>query len=517
MRDGQQCPGAGMSFQNNLKYAELAWEARVDVLEAGFPAASNVDFEIVKAIAEEMSSREGAYMIAALCQLRDEQIDRTIEALSPAVKYQRARLHVYLPVDPSLMVASLGERATDYAGLERDVHDFIRRATDAGLEVEFSPEGYSRMGENFEFVTNLIRRAVEAGASVINCPDTIGGGSRYQGAEFFVRKMSEHAEIIRTEYPTKNITWSAHCHNDFGLALDNTLAAVFEGPVRQIEGCINGIGERAGNVALEQCVMAIRHFSSCVETDNPFYTTVRTEKLKEISDFVSTHMLPRQPHFPVTGANAMKHSAGGHTNAILKNPLVYQPFEPSVVGAEISLLFGPLSGGNHAKSIIEGFGYRCENSEKVEVAQFIKDFYKERRKGVTDEELLLGYFEFRKAIDVHTWDYSRSSGKSEVRIEGKFFEREGVVQEAHVGRDSALAALKKLIDSRMPGFSIRSHKSESDGAGINAESVSTIVLQDEEGGVYEGKGRDQDIEISAMKALVAAVNIAYTEKNFRKA
>ncbi len=376
LRDGQQCPGAGMDFEHNLEYARLACALRVDVLEAGFPSASNMDFEIVRTICEEVATMDYKPTIAGLCQLREEQVIRTIESLQPLVSFGKARLHTYVPVDPELMPASLGKLADDKEKIIADLYRLTKMAVEAGMEVQFSPEGYSRMKGNFDFTTDLIRAAIQAGATVINCPDTIGGASVFEGEEYFVRKMVKHAEIMRSEFPDNNVIWSVHCHNDFGLAVQNSLNGVVDGPATQIEGCINGIGERAGNAALEQCIMIVKHFSEASGNENPYYTTVATEKLQEISDFVSQHMLPRQPHWPVSGDNAAKHSSGGHTNAILKNPMAYQPFDPKEIGKNISFLFGPLSGGNHAKSIIEEFGYICAEFEKAEIAQYIKNQFR---------------------------------------------------------------------------------------------------------------------------------------------
>jgi 2-isopropylmalate synthase len=356
---------------------------------------------------------------------------------------------------------------------------------------------------------------VQAGALVINCPDTIGSACSVQGNEYFVQKMAHQAALIRKEFPDRSIIWSAHCHNDFGLATQNSLNAVFDGPARQVEGCINGIGERAGNVALEQVVMAIRHFGALANPSFPYFTNVHTEHFGEICEFVSRHMLPVQPHWPVSGRNAMRHSAGGHTNAILKNPLIYQPFDPKEVGKEISLVFGPLSGGNHSQSIVRSFGYDVKDDEKHEIAQYIKDRYQDRRKGVTDEEVLSAYIEYRSPIHIDEIDYSRSKSRSFVLLKGRFFEIEGEMTETHEGQDSALAALKKAIDVRFPGLEIQSHKSSSDGEGIAALSISKIILTDSGGDLFEGTGEDRDIEISAMKALISAVNRAFVDSRFR--
>lgn len=515
LRDGQQCPGAGMSFENNMAYARLAQKVGVDVLEAGFPSASKLDFEIVNAIAAELSANSDSPIIAALCQLRSDQVDKTIEALYPAIKNKKARMHVYLPVDPRLMAASLGEqRAANKSQLLADLDHFVSRAVKAGLEVEFSPEGYSRQAENFDFVTDLIRTAVNAGATTINCPDTIGGASRYEGADYFVEKMKLHAAIIAKEFPSHKVIWSMHCHNDFGLALENSLNGVFFGPALQIEGCFNGVGERAGNVALEQCVMNIKHFGSSFPT--PFITTVKTQHLKEISDFIKNHMLPRQPHSPIVGENAMRHSSGGHTNAILKDPLAYQPFDPNEVGAEITFSFGPLSGGNHARSIIQEHGFVCDESEKAQIAQFIKDIYQDRRKGITDQELIDAYFEFRKPVAIERFSYGKDDSRATVTLEGKFFSKTGKITGEITGKDSALAALKSLIDAEFPGLEIVSHRGESSGRGTSATCISYIVVQGNSADTFAGKGEDQDIEISAMKALVDAANKAYVNQSYRK-
>lgn len=400
LRDGQQSPGAGMSFDDNLMYAEYAHELGIDILEAGFPAASQQDFEIVHAISEYNAAQQSEMMIAALCQLREEQVVRTMEALQPCLSGSKARLHTYLPVDPDLMSASLGKLAKDPRRIIAELHHLIQLAVNEGFEVEFSLEGYSRIQHHFDFATDVIRTAVSAGAHVINCPDTIGGASRWQGKNYFVANMQRHAEIIKKEFPEHNIIWSAHCHNDFGLALDNTMTAVFAGPARQIEGCINGVGERAGNVPLEQCILFIDQFGKEAHQDYAFFTHAKLEKLSKISNFIAEKMLVRQPHWPITGKNAARHSSGGHTNAILKNPLAYQPFDPTHVGNPISFAFGPLSGSNHAKAILEKHGFHCPDKKKIAITQAIKNKYAARRKGITDEELIEGYREYCAQLNI---------------------------------------------------------------------------------------------------------------------
>lgn len=513
LRDGQQCPGAGMSFVDNLKYARMASELGIDVLEAGFPSASKMDFDIVHTIATEIPKTGSKMVIAGLCQLRELQIDKTIEALTPAIPFKQARLHTYVPVAEELLIASLGDKA-DKQEITKNLFTFVKKAVDAGCEVEFSPEGYSRMGKNFDWVTELIFAAIEAGATTINCPDTIGGAHYFEGENYFVEHIKQHAKLVAEKFPNKQITWSCHNHNDFGTAVENSIHAVFEGPVRQIECTINGLGERAGNASLEQCVMIIKHFAHLRDAKNPLFTNIKTEKLQEISDFIAEKMLPRQPHFPVTGANAAKHTSGGHTNAILKNPLAYQPFDPKEVGNEITFVFGPLSGGNHAKDIIEKAGYICYDNEKADIAQFIKNMYADRRKGITDQELMESYFAYRAPIVIEGFNYSRSANQSGIELQGKFFSEQNI-KEQSIGKDSALSALKKAIDKHFPGTEIQDYSSQAVGEGIHASSLSIILLKDKQSHIFEGQGQDEDIEISAMKALIDATNRAYIEQKFK--
>jgi 2-isopropylmalate synthase len=521
LRDGQQCPGAGMSFERNIEYFRLTCALGIDVVEAGFPSASQLDFEIVHAIAEECVKQTHQPMVAALCQLREEQVRKTISALEPVIPIGKGRLHTYVPVDPELLEASLGGHAADKGKIVDDVYRLVKMAHDAGLEVQFSPEGYSRMRENFDFTTDLIRAAVAGGARVINCPDTIGGASTFEGSEYFVEKMKQHAAIIASEFPDKEVIWSVHCHNDLGLAVQNSINGVFDGPARQIEGCINGIGERAGNASLEQCIMILRQFGSSTNRNvnsqaeqTPFHCDARLDVIQEISDFVNKHMLPRQPHWPVTGENAARHSSGGHTNAILKNPMAYQPFDPRAIGKNITFAFGPLSGGNHARSIIESNGYKCDDDEKAKIAQFIKDKSADRRKGISDRELMRIYVEYRQPMNIETVNYGREGDRSSVTILGEFFGDQGQFSCDNSGKDSALAALKTLIESRFGPVKIITHSSRSDSQGINAKSVSQIIVQLEDGSQFEGTAQDHDLEISAMRALIDAVNKAHVYRQY---
>ena len=512
LRDGQQSPGAGMSFDDNIAYADLADKLNVDILEAGFPSASNTDFEIVNTISKRMAERKSDMVIAGLCQLRKNQVEITMNALKPSLASGKARVHIYLPVDPNLAQLSLGHKNIKEQNI-KNVYEFIKIAADKGYEVEFSPEGYSRIGDTFDYVTDIIRAAVTAGATIINCPDTIGGACEREGDGYFVKNMVKHANIIKEEFPDKEIIWSAHCHNDFGLALENSMNAVFDGPATQVETCINGVGERAGNAALEQCVMFINSFGE-QENDN-YYTDINISSLKEISDFIDKKMLTRQPHSPITGFNSARHTSGGHTNAILNNPLAYQPFDPNSVGSEISFVFGPLSGGNHAKKIIEDNGYICKDEEKSLIAQKVKDIYHDRRKGVTDKELLQAYKQIRSPINLTNIDYGKASGENYVALEGNFFDKQTVTIKDK-GDNSALSTLLNAIKEHIPNIKIEDYRSKSlKDAGINSKSETVIIVNNSNEDSFKGVAVDRDIELSALKALINATNEMYLETNYR--
>lgn len=505
-----------MSYTKNIEYAQLACQINIDILEAGFPSASAEDFKIVNQIAHMYAQQADSPKVAALSQLREDQVKKTIQSLAPLIPTGRAILHVYLPVAPALMQASLGSYAQDKPQILKDIQSMIQLAVKAGLEVEFSPEAYSQMGENFDFTTAVISAAIAAGATTINCPDTIGRACHLEGEDYFVNHMNEHAAIMKARFPSKQITWSVHCHNDFGLALDNSMRAVFNGPATQVEGCFNGIGERAGNVALEQCIMYLKTFGKhpTAERKQPTYQTqCRAKHIRSISDFVNQHMLPRQPHWPISGDNAAKHSSGGHTNAILKNAHVYQPFKPSDVGKNISFVFGPLSGSNHAQSIIQKHGYICAHSERQQIMQFIKDYHSNRRKGLTDDEFMQAYFAFRAPIKVTAISFEKVDHERHFSMQAKVFDEDQQIDFVCTEDDTATTALHRYLTENFTPFKIQSYRSESKEPGRHAAAHATISIASEHA-FFQGKAHDKDIESAALKALVDACNQLLIKQHF---
>lgn len=514
LREGQSCPGAGMSLEANLEYARCATRFGVNVLEVGFPSSSALDFQTVSTLVHELSSEKSGPTLAALSPLCDQAIERTLEALAPAIAQGRGRLHLYIPIDLQLLSFSTDDAPSAPEDVLKLMDVQISKVVKGGAEVQFTPQGYSRPAPNEQFLTEMIRVAVGAGADIVNCPDTIGCAYPFEGEHYFVNRMHAHAALIQEEFPERDIIWSTHCHNDFGLALANTLNAVFHGPVRQVQGCFNGIGERAGNAPLEQIVLALKHFIDR-EAERKFTTSVKSIYIQQISDFVSQHMLPRQPHWPISGENAARYSSREQAEAFLRENNAYQPFKPEDTGNKVTLLFNHQSGGAHAQAIISSAGFACDDDESSAIADYVKSKYEERRKGITDAEVIKAYFEYRKPIQIESFDYSKTSGRAQLILNGRLFREEGTLEYAGVGEDSVLAVLQAAIEKYQPGYEISSHQSQSEGRDISAQSVSRIVISNSDGVEFIGIGKDRDIEIAAMKALIDATNAAYIDHHYR--
>ena len=514
LREGQSCPGAGMGLEANLEYARCAARFGVNVLEVGFPSSSSLDFHTVSTVVNELASERSGPTLAALSPLSDQAIERTLEALAPVTSQGRGRLHLYIPIDLQLLNFSINDAPSSTEDVLKlmDVH--ISKAVKEGVEVQFTPQGYSRPGLHEQFTTEMLRVAVGAGAGIINCPDTVGCAYPYEGEHYFVNRMRTHAALIQEEFPERQIVWSTHCHNDFGLALANTLNAVFHGPVRQVQGCFNGIGERAGNAPLEQIVLALKHFIDRAQ-ERKFTTSVKPIYIQQISDFVSQHMLPRQPHWPISGENAARYSSREQAEAFLRDNNAYQPFKPEDTGNKVTLLFNHQSGGAHVRAIISSAGFACDEAESSTIADYVKSKYEERRKGITDAEVIKAYFEYRKPIQIKSFDYSKTAGRAQLILNGVFFQEEGALEYAGVGEDSVLAVLQAAIEAYQPGYEISSHQSQSEGRDISAQSVSRIIITNSDGVEFIGIGKDRDIEIAALKALIDATNAAYIDQHYR--
>src|SRR6202161_474254 len=338
LRDGEQSPGCTMNQQEKLRLAHQLDRLGVDVIEAGFPIASEGDFAAVKAIASVIRRP----IIAGLARACRPDIDRAWEALQDAAL---PRIHVFLATSDIHLQYKLRITRDQCLAQARDAVRFAKSLCD---DVEFSPEDATRT--DTDFLCKVLEAVVEAGATTLNIPDTVGYTVPAEFGELI-------ATIRRRVKGIENVTISAHCHNDLGMAVANSMAAIAAG-ARQVECTINGIGERAGNASLEEIVMALR-----VRRDRyPYETSVAAEQLFAASQMLSEITgVPVQPNKAVTGRNAFAHEAGIHQDGVLKNPLTYEIMTPQSVGVPDSKLVLGKHSGRHALAIrCEQLGYQFD-------------------------------------------------------------------------------------------------------------------------------------------------------------
>jgi 2-isopropylmalate synthase len=345
LRDGEQSPGCSMTVQEKLRIAPQLERLGVDVIEAGFPIASDGDFEAVQSIASTIRRP----IVAGLARACPADIERAWQALKGAA---RPRIHVFLATSDIHLQYKL--RLSRQQCLEQ-ARDAVRLAKSFCPDVEFSPEDATRT--EIGFLCQVLEAVIEAGATTLNIPDTVG----YTVPE-------EFGELIRTlrqrVHGLDGAVISAHCHNDLGVAVANTLAAITNG-ARQVECAINGIGERAGNAALEEIVMALR-----VRPDQyPYETGVVTEELYPASQLLSeTIGIPVQPNKAIIGRNAFAHAAGIHQDGMLKNPLTYEIITPQTVGVpDSTLVLGKHSGRHALGRRYEKLGYQFDRRQLDEI------------------------------------------------------------------------------------------------------------------------------------------------------
>ena len=365
LRDGEQSPGCSMNQQEKVRLAQQLDRLGVDVIEAGFPIASDGDFESVKAIASAVRRP----IIAGLARACQPDIERSWEALQHAA---RPRIHVFLATSDIHLQYKLRITRDQCVAQAQEA---IRLAKSFCDDVEFSPEDATRTDP--QFLCRVLDAVIEAGATTVNIPDTVGYTVPSEFGELI-------AMIRRCVNGIEKVTISAHCHNDLGMAVANALAAVKAG-ARQVECTINGIGERAGNASLEEIVMAMK-----VRPDQyPYETGVVSEQIFSASQMLSDITgVPVQPNKAITGRNAFAHEAGIHQDGVLKNPLTYEIMTPKSVGVPDSKLVLGKHSGRHALSIrCEQLGYQFDRRALDDVyRRFVR--LADKIKHVEDHHLL---------------------------------------------------------------------------------------------------------------------------------
>ena len=366
LRDGEQCPGASMNLREKLEVARQLARLRVDVIEAGFPVISDGDFEAVKTIATKIHGP----IIAGLARCLPKDIDAAAAAVKPAGK--KARIHVFLGTSKIHREFKFGKAQSEILRL---AVEGVQRARKHVKDVEFSPEDASRT--ELDFLTKIVEAAISAGATTINMPDTVGYATPEQYGHMF-------AHVIANAKGARNVIFSAHCHNDLGLAAANSLAAVQNG-ARQVEETINGIGERAGNVALEEVIMAM-------QTRADYYKGLRTGiQMREIVK--TSRLVSRMCGFlvqrnkAIVGENAFAHGAGIHQDGILKKRETYEIMDPVKIGWGVTELPLTKHSGRHALAIrLKHMGYQLTGAEMEAVFTRFKTIG-DKKKFVYDDDL----------------------------------------------------------------------------------------------------------------------------------
>ncbi len=367
LRDGEQSPGATMTTQEKLQVARQLVRLNVDIIEAGFPAASPGDLEAVREIAQTVQGHGVA--IAGLARASVSDIDAAWEALRDA---ERPVIHVFLATSEIHLKHKL--KIDREEALQR-VRSMVAYARNLCPTVEFSAEDATR--SDWDYLCRVFEIAIESGATTINVPDTVGYTLPHE-YEMLFRYLRERVPGM------EDVVMSAHCHNDLGMATSNTLAAIKAG-ARQVEVTINGLGERAGNTAMEEVVMALRTRPDCFGNAD---TRVNAQELLAASQLVSRlTSIPVQPNKAVVGANAFAHEAGIHQDGMLKNPLTYEIMTPQSVGwTDTKLVLGKHSGRHGLDARLRQMGFRLSAQElQVAYRSFVE--IADRKKHITDADL----------------------------------------------------------------------------------------------------------------------------------
>jgi 2-isopropylmalate synthase len=365
LRDGEQSPGFSMNREEKLKLAHAIEELGVDVLEAGFPIASPGDLEATRAVAAEIKGCR----VAALARARQEDMDAALRGLEPAAK---PRLHCFLSTSDLHLSVKL--RMTRQEALDR-ITSMVTFGKKHCEEVEFSAEDASRT--DFEYLCQVVLAVIACGATIVNLPDTVGYSTPDEYEDLF-RKVKARISA----HP--NVVLSAHCHDDLGLAVANSIAAI-EGGARQIECTVNGIGERAGNASLEELAVALHVRQNRYGVS----TRLKLDKLYPTSRLLSSITnVPVPPNKAVVGANAFAHEAGIHQDGILKNPLTYEIISPATVGVPArKLVLGKHSGRNAFRSRLSELGFETTDAELAECYR-LAILRADAEKEITDRDLI---------------------------------------------------------------------------------------------------------------------------------
>jgi 2-isopropylmalate synthase len=490
LRDGEQSPGVAFNIQDKLEIAQQLEKLGVDIIEAGFPASSPGDFEAVKAVAAAVRGTR----IAGLARAVQRDVDACYEAVKGAAD---PRIHVFVSSSDVHQMHQLSKDREQVLDMARTM---VARAKGYVEDVEFSPMDATR--SEWEYVYRMLEQVIDAGATTVNIPDTVG----YTTPEEFTNFINGILENVKN---IQKATISVHCHNDLGLAVANSLAAVRVG-ARQVETCINGIGERAGNAALEEVAMAIKTRADFFKLE----TNIKTRELYRTSRLVSdlTGMVV-QPNKPIVGANAFRHQSGIHQDGILKMRETYEIMDAKEIGwpSGSEIVLGKLSGRHGFKSRLDDLGIELTNEEFERAFEAFKELA-DKKPEIDDRDIeaLVGEERREAAEESFKLDLIQvSSGNHLVPTATvRLLTPDGrTLLQTSTGTgpvDAAYQAINALvgIENELTEFIV---KSVTEGIDAQGEVVVRIEC---DGRTYTGRGADTDIIVAAAKAVLQAINRA---------
>jgi 2-isopropylmalate synthase len=485
LRDGEQSPGAAMTLREKLEVAEVLDAMGVDIIEAGFPISSPGDFDAVTKVAKIVKNAT----VCGLARAGFKDIDRAGEALKDA---KRPRIHTFISTSPVHMKHKLqmGPNAVlDAVGAS------VTRARNLTDDVEWSAEDATRTER--DFLCRCVELAIRSGATTINIPDTVGYATP--------REYFELVRMLRETVPDADkVIFSTHCHNDLGMAVANSLAGVLAG-ARQVECTINGIGERAGNAALEEIVMALKVRKDAM----PFETGIETTMLARASRLVSNVTnFPVQYNKAIVGKNAFAHESGIHQDGMLKHVETYEIMRPEDVGVGgTSLVLGKLSGRHAFKDKLASLGYELADEDFQEAFKRFKDLADKKKHvfdedlvALVDDEMVRGHDAiFVKALKVETGLGVAPKATLTLVVEGD-------ERTATASGDGAVDAIFQAISELYPhSAQLQLFQIHAVTAGTDAQATVSVRLE-ENGRTVTGRGADTDTLVAAAHAYVNALN-----------
>ncbi len=487
LRDGEQSPGASMTKDEKVRIAKALEKMRVDVIEAGFPVASQGDFEAVCAVAKVVQDST----VCGLARALDKDIDRAGEALKGA---NSGRIHTFIATSPIHMQMKL--RMTPDQVVEQAVRA-VKRARQHTDNVEFSPEDAGR--SELDFLCRVIEAAINAGATTINIPDTVGYNVPHQFGELVKR-------LIERVPNSDKAIFSVHCHNDLGLAVANSLAAVMSG-ARQVECTINGLGERAGNAALEEVVMAVRTRQDLFVCD----TTLDATQIVTCSRLVSGITgFPVQPNKAIVGANAFAHESGIHQDGVLKSRETYEIMRAQDVGwSDNRMVLGKHSGRNAFRTRLQelNISFATEDELNATFARFKE--LADKKHEIFDEDLQALVSETSTEADnehikLVALKVCSETGETPLATVALWVDGDERQAQSEGGGpvDASYKAIETIVNS---GTTLQLYSVNNITSGTDAQGEVTVRL--EKGGrIVNGQGADIDIVIASARAYINALN-----------